>query len=69
MTTVACFCGYLYCFAGDEAPCPQCGTVAVIKAKATGQTNDNREQNEPERPPGLRRAELLGTRAPAAGAA
>jgi len=45
MTNVACFCGYLYSFAGDEGPCPQCGAVAVIKAKATGKTN---EQNEPD---------------------
>jgi hypothetical protein len=51
MTNVACFCGYLYCFAGDEGPCPQCGAVAVIKAKATGKTNENPAQNEPERPP------------------
>jgi hypothetical protein len=45
MNNVACFCGCLYSFDGDEGPCPKCGTVAVIRTRAS---TENREENGPD---------------------
>jgi hypothetical protein len=48
MTNVACFCGCLYSFDGDEGPCPRCGAVAVIRTTATQTTSENRGQHDPD---------------------
>jgi hypothetical protein len=44
MTNVACFCGRLYCFDGDEGPCPECGAVAVIRTTAIPSASENHQQ-------------------------
>jgi predicted RNA-binding Zn-ribbon protein involved in translation (DUF1610 family) len=51
MTNVACFCGCLYSFDGDEGPCPKCGAVAVVRTKAIRMTSENHEQSEPDAAP------------------
>jgi hypothetical protein len=43
MTTVACFCGCLYSFDGDERPCPECEAVAIVRTKPLRETSENRE--------------------------
>lgn len=48
MTSVACFCGYSYCFEDDEGACPRCRTVAVVRTSAIRQTSHNSEQTEPD---------------------
>jgi hypothetical protein len=48
MANVACFCGSLYSFDGDEGPCPRCGAVAVVRTHAIRKTSQNRGQNKPD---------------------
>jgi len=62
MTHVACFCGCLYSFDGDEGPCPKCGAIAVVRPKAIRMTSENPEQGEPDAATASAKASPLASR-------